>query len=164
MKAGETRADIFEKIGGSGGGARKSLVSPRTPKGKALTKKRKADQTKRAQAEVKKMKKGKQSAEKTGESVRKIFGEVSPHSSYAKMSPTARGNAATKARERARAKRLEADKKKNPSKYVGKAKKSGTDFDRDRLYGDWLPKGEQPMTVKSTPSAAQIKKASKDYY
>ena len=34
----------------------------------------------------------------------------------------------------------------------------------DKLYGDWLPKGERPMTVKSTPSAAQIKKASKDYY
>ena len=30
----------------------------------------------------------------------------------------------------------------------------------DKLYGDWLPKGERPMTVKSTPSAAQIKKAS----
>ena len=50
-------------------------------------------------------------------------------------------------------KKLKADKKANPSKYVGRTKSGVSRKDRkdyNKLYGSWLDKAEHPYTVKPT--------------
>jgi len=73
-------------------------------------------------------------------------------------------NKMTKEESKQRAKETKQERIQRKEEKHRESKKDSRQKEMDKLYGDWLPKGERPMTVKSTPSAAQIKKASKDYY
>ena len=61
--------------------------------------------------------------------------------------------AEAKGKKRLAKKKLKADKKANPSKFVGRTKSGVSRKDRKdyaKLYGDMLPKAEHPYTVKPT--------------
>ena len=61
--------------------------------------------------------------------------------------------AEAKGKKRLAKKKLKADKKANPSKYVGRTKSGVSRKDRkdyNKLYGSWLDKAEHPYTVKPT--------------
>ena len=61
--------------------------------------------------------------------------------------------AEAKGNKRLAKKKLKADKKANPSKFVGRTKSGVSRKDRKdyaKLYGDMLPKAEHPYTVKPT--------------
>ena len=61
--------------------------------------------------------------------------------------------AESKGKKRLAKKKLKADKKANPSKFVGRTKSGVSRKDRKdyaKLYGDMLPKAEHPYTVKPT--------------
>ena len=131
---GSSIDQMIEKLGGSGGGAKYASGSKRMPKGRAKTRERILRE--------------------------KRLGETHFGFSADKTMAKAKG------KKQLAKKQKKADQKANPEKYVGRTKTGSRKDKKDynKLYGSWLDKADRPYTVKSTPSSAEIKKASKDYY
>ena len=124
---GSSMSQTLEKLGGGIGGR------SRPKKAKTnVSKTGKADSTASGTDDLAKKPKG-------------IFGKT-PKSAERHL-------AEAKGKKRLAKKKLKADKKANPSKFVGRTKSGVSRKDRKdyaKLYGDMLPKAEHPYTVKPT--------------
>ena len=169
LKGTETRADIVDRIGGAGGGARKFRKPYKNP---PRDKDGKVELDGLGQPRRRRPNEGKTDKEIMDRFKARNPGMFDPRFKDSKGIPygklpksiiRGRKEMAKRKREKAKAAKEKAKVEKAQAQAKKPAEKASTE-ETQRLYGDWLPKGERPYTAKQTPSADNIRKASKDYY